>query len=99
MAGYVVAQYRVTDPEGMQEYAGKVMPTLQAHGAEALVVDHGTSCVEGEAPPTTVVLKFPSVEAAKAWYNSPEYSAIKHLRIDASDMGRMVIVEGLAPPA
>ncbi|MXO59763.1 DUF1330 domain-containing protein [Altererythrobacter salegens] len=98
MAGYVIAQYRVTNPEGMQEYAGKVLPTLQAHGAEVVVVDHGATVLEGDTPPTTIVLKFPSVEAASAWYNSPEYSAIKHLRIDNSDMARMVVAKGFSPP-
>ena len=37
--------------------------------------------MEGDAlPPRTVVLEFPSVEAAKAWYNSPEYQEIIGIR-------------------
>ena len=98
MPGYVVANYRVTNPEGMQKYVEAVMPTLAAHGAEILVADHGTQGVEGDAPPTTIVLRFASVEAARGWYDSPEYQAIKHLRLDNSDSGRLVIANGFSPP-
>ena len=43
-----------------------------------------------------VVLEFPTVEAAKAWYHSPAYQAVIGERLAASS-GRAVIVEGVAP--
>jgi uncharacterized protein (DUF1330 family) len=98
MAGYVVANYRVTDPEGIQKYVEAVMPTLAGHGAEVLVADHGTRSMEGDAPPTTIVMRFASVEAARGWYESPEYQAIKHLRLDNSE-GTARIAEQWLPPA
>lgn len=98
MAGYVVANYRVTDPEGIQKYVEAVMPTLAAHGAEVLVADHGTRSMEGEAPPTTIVLRFDSVEAAQGWYDSPEYQAVKPLRLASTENGRLAISESFSPP-
>ena len=98
MPGYIIAHYKVTDGEGIGKYAEAVMPILAKHGGEALVVD-GNSCVmEGDAPHQSVVVKFPSVEAAKGFYNSPEYQAIRHLRTDHSTGGSLVIVEGVEGP-
>lgn len=98
MAAYIIATYDVTDPAGFSAYGPAVGPTFAGHEMEVLVLDSDTTSVEGETPKTTVVLKFPSQEAARAWYDSPEYSAIKHLRTDNSE-GRMVLAEGFAPPS
>lgn len=98
MPGYIIAHYKVTDGEGIGKYAEAVMPILQAHGGEAVVVD-GDSCVmEGDAPHQSVVVRFPSVEAAKGFYHSAEYQAVRHLRTDHSEDGSLVIVEGLEGP-
>jgi uncharacterized protein (DUF1330 family) len=99
MAGYVIANYRVTDPDGMKKYLEVVRATLSAHGAEVLAADYNSLSIEGDAPPTTIVLRFASVEAARGWYDSPEYQAIKDLRIDNSGEGRLVIAESFAPRA
>lgn len=99
MPGYIIARYTVTDGEGIGRYAEAVMPILQAHGGQALVVDAATSVLEGEAPHQSVVVKFPSVEAAKAFYHSDEYQAIRHLRTDHSTNGSLTIVEGVDGPA
>jgi uncharacterized protein (DUF1330 family) len=49
--------------------------------------------LEGTPPDGLVILEFPNVEAAKAWYNSPEYQAAVPHRI-ASGNWRALIVEG-----
>ena len=50
--------------------------------------------VEGEwQPKRLVVLKFPDMVAAKAWYNSPEYQEILPMRLEASN-GDLIMVEG-----
>ncbi len=95
MPAYIIARYTVTDEEGIGRYAEAVMPILQAHGAQPLVVDGASQVMEGEAPHQTVVVKFPSVEAAKGFYNSAEYQAIRHLRTDHSTDGSLVIARSL----
>jgi uncharacterized protein (DUF1330 family) len=93
MAGYFVANYRITNQAQYKEYLAAVGPSLLAHGAERVIVDRDSDLLEGSAGEVTVVLRFPSKAAAKAWYDSPEYQAIIHLRTDSSE-GVGVIAEG-----
>jgi len=93
MAGYFVANYTITNQAQYKEYLAAVGPSLQAHGAERIVVDRDSELLEGSAGQVTVVLRFATKEAAKAWYESPEYQAIRHLRTDSSE-GVGVIAEG-----
>lgn len=98
MPGYIIAHYKITDAEAIGRYVEAVMPILAAHDAQPLVVDGDSQVMEGDAPHQSVVVKFPSVEAAKAFYNSDEYQAIRHLRTGHSTDGSLVIVEGLEGP-
>lgn len=93
MAGYFVANYTITNQAGYQEYLAAVGPSLQAHGAEAIVADRDSEVLEGSAGQVTIVLRFATKAAADAWYQSPEYEAIKHLRTDNSQ-GVATITEG-----
>ncbi len=94
---YVVANFSITDTEGYAAYPPLVRPMLAAHGAEVLAVDRESEVIEGEAGHNTVVIRFPSKEAARAFYDSPEYRDIVHLRTDNSD-GFLVLTEGVAAP-
>lgn len=98
MAAYIIASYRVTNPEPFQAYPPAATPTLITHGAEILAVDLGTEVIEGEPCPVTVILRFESKEAARTWYNSPEYQSALPLRRDNSE-GTLVLVQGFTPPA
>ena len=51
--------------------------------------------VEGQARKRSVILEFPTIEAARACYASPGYQAAKALRLNAAD-GDIIIVEGYA---
>ena len=50
--------------------------------------------LEGQAPDAVVILEFPTVEEARAWYNSPSYQAALPHRLKAAAY-RTIIVEGL----
>jgi len=94
-AGLIIAYVDVTDPQQYEQY--KVLSTraMQAHGAEVLVRGGKTESLEGEwAPTRVVVLKFPSYEAAKTFYDSEEYLAARKSREHAARMN-MIVVEGL----
>jgi uncharacterized protein (DUF1330 family) len=93
MAGYFVANYTITNQAEYKEYLAAVGPSLQAHGAEPILVDRDCELLEGSAGKVTVVLRFASKDAARAWYESPEYRAIRHLRTDNSE-GVGVLAEG-----
>lgn len=98
MSAYLVAQYRVTNPEAFQEYPPAVIPTILAHGGEVLAADFEAEVVEGQPQPVTVVLRFESKEAARRWYQSPEYQAIKHHRLDNSADGAVVFADEFVMP-
>ncbi|MEM7098214.1 MAG: DUF1330 domain-containing protein [Pseudomonadota bacterium] len=86
MAAYFIAQYVVNDVDGYREYQAGAGPTIQAHGAELVAFDVAAETIEGTAPgPQTVILKFESTEAAKAWYNSDEYQAVVGKRLAATE--------------
>jgi len=92
MAGYFVANYTITNQAEYTQYLAAVGPILKAHGAENIVVDRDSEPLEGSAGQVTVVLRFASKAAAKAWYESAEYQAILHLRTDNTE-GIGVIAE------
>jgi uncharacterized protein (DUF1330 family) len=93
MAGYFVANYTITNQAEYKEYVAAVGPTLTAHGAENIVVDRESELLEGSAGQVTVVLRFATKAAVEAWYESPEYRAIRRLRTDNTE-GVAVIAEG-----
>lgn len=84
-AGYVIAQIDVTDADGYREYVAAVTPIVAAYGGEYLIRGGRSETVEGRAPGArTVVIRFPSYEAARGWYHSPEYASTRTLRQAAS---------------
>jgi len=86
MAAYFIAQYVVNDPKLYREYQGAAAPTIQASGGEVVAFDVAAETIEGTPPgPHTVIVKFESKEAAKAWYNSPAYQAAVGKRLAATE--------------
>lgn len=94
MAAYLIANYRITDPDAYAAYPPAVAETLGPHGAEPLVVEFDSERLEGDPQAVTIVLKFESREAARAWYESDDYRKIKHLRADNTD-GFLLIADGV----
>lgn len=91
--GYVIGEVETTDPAAFQEYAAKVGPTLAPYGAK-LIVRGPARAKEGPVPVgTIVVLEFPSLADAEAWYHSPAYKDVLPLRQRAAN-SRVFIVEG-----
>ncbi|AKJ29972.1 DUF1330 domain-containing protein [Caldimonas brevitalea] len=95
MSAYILADVTVHNPEQYAEYRKWSTEAMQAHGAEVLVRGGSVEVLEGPwQPGRLVVLKFPSMEKARAFYHSPEYGRAREAREGAAVM-RMVLVEGL----
>ncbi|WP_213272172.1 DUF1330 domain-containing protein [Hyphomonas sp.] len=95
--GYVIAEINVTDPEPYKGYVAAVTPMVAAFGGRYLARGGAAEGREGASPEgRIVVLEFPSLEAARAFFDSPEYAAIARLRHDNA-VSRLMIVEGTAP--
>jgi len=94
-SAYVIAHVEVTNPEQYEEYKKLSTIAMKAHGAEVCIRGGKVEVLEGDWAPTRfVMLKFPGMEQAKAFYNSAEYEAARKARQGAAVM-RMVVVEGV----
>ena len=97
MAAYFIASYDIADPQGYEPYVPQVLPLLQKHGAEIVVADRGAQALEGQARGVTVVLRFESEDAARAFYDDPAYAPVKKIRIDSTHNGSVVIAKEFVP--
>jgi uncharacterized protein (DUF1330 family) len=95
----LIAQLAVHDVETYRTYALAVADTIGPHGGTLLVANDEAIVLEGQQPyPRTVIGSFPTVDAARAWYDSDAYRAIQPLRSSAS-LGTVYIVEGFSLPS
>lgn len=86
MAAYFIAQYVVNDPALYGEYQKGAGPTIAASGGELVSFDIAAETIEGTPPgPQTVIVKFETAEAAKAWYESSEYQKVVGKRLAATE--------------
>lgn len=90
----VMREEPIRDADAMAEYQRRTRETVGKHTLKPLVVYGQMEALEGDAPDGVVVIEFPTVEDAKAWYNSPEYQAALPYRLKAAEH-RAFIVEGL----
>lgn len=94
-SAYIIANVTVTNPTQYEDYKKFSTLAMQAYGAEPCVRGGAVQVLEGDwQPDRVVVLKFPSVEAARRFYDSAEYARAKEARTGAAVM-RMIVVEGL----
>jgi uncharacterized protein (DUF1330 family) len=93
---YVIAEIDVTDAEAFREYAPQVQPSFAPFGGRYVVRGGKTQSLAGDMPKRVVVLAFDSMDEARAWYDSPQYEALKALR-DKAGKARIFAVEGVAP--
>lgn len=95
MAGYIIADVDIHDLDKYRDYRRMTGPTLEKYGGRPLVVGGPLESLEGNwAPKRMVVLEFPSVEQAKAWWASEDYREAKELR-QRIGFTNMVVVDGL----
>ncbi len=91
--GYWIAHVDVRDPDVYETYRQANAVAFNKFGARFLVRGAAQDVREGTLNPRTVIIEFPSLEAAQACYDSPEYQAAKALR-DPVSSGNMCIIEG-----
>lgn len=95
MAAYVLAIVDVKDPVRYEDYRSLVLPTITAFGGRFVARGGRTEVLEGDWPARRlVIVEFPSVDRAKEWWHSPEYSEAKALRQATSD-GTLIVIEGV----
>jgi uncharacterized protein (DUF1330 family) len=95
--GYMIAKYEITDQEIYQRYMEAAGPLAPKYNGRIIVFNLNSTGTEGNPRSVMAIAEFPSLADAERFYNSPEYSEAKKLRI-ASTEGTVVITEGFVPP-
>ncbi|MDN3563594.1 DUF1330 domain-containing protein [Paeniroseomonas aquatica] len=94
---YYVAEFEPTDLAGLQPYSAGVASTFEPFGGRFAVRGGAVASLEGTpVRGRMIVIEFDSLERARAWYDSPGYTALRPIR-QRSGLSRTYIVEGIAP--
>ena len=97
MAAYVIVEVTVHDEEAYEAYKQLTPATIAAYDGQFVVRSEKIVALEGAwKPQRIVVLQFPTLEKAKAWWESPEYAPAKAIRQQAAHT-KMLMVEGYQP--
>lgn len=96
MKAYIIADVKITDPVQYEEYKKLTPGSLKPFDGKFIIRGGATTVLEGDwEPGRIVILEFPSLEKAKAWWSSDMYAPAKAIRQAASET-RMIVVEGFA---
>lgn len=91
---YWIAHVSVSDPAQYKFYAEAAPIAFRKYGAVILARGGQFEQMEGDGRARNVVIEFPSLQAARDCYNSPEYQAAK-LQRKGAGVADIVIVEGV----
>lgn len=89
--GYWIAHVDVNDMETYKNYMAAIQAPFARFGARYLVRGGEVSQAEGQNRLRTVVIEFPTIEAARDCYDSPEYQAARKFRLESAAADLQVI--------
>ena len=96
---YIIVDMQITDMEQYKQYMAEAPAAVKAAGGEYLVRGGRFEVMEGGWQPARVaMLRFPSFEQAKAFYDGEMYKAARAKRAGATQFFNMILVEGVAAP-
>ena len=96
---YLIVEMQISDPEQYKQYMAVAPAAVAAAGGEYLVRGGRHETLEGDWQPARIaMLRFPSFEQAKAFYDSEMYRLARAKRAGATEFFNMILVEGVAAP-
>lgn len=99
MAAYFIVNLDVKDRTKFETYREQVAAVIEKHGGRYLVRGGALHPVEGRLPlQRLIILEFPSLDAARGFYASPEYAPLLRLRQECAETD-IVLAEGWTQPA
>ena len=94
MKAYIIVDVDIKDSVRYEDYKKLTPGSLKPFEGRFVVRGGATETLEGDwKPGRVVVLEFPSVEQAKAWWSSAGYAPAKAIRQSAAET-QMILVEG-----
>jgi uncharacterized protein (DUF1330 family) len=98
MSAYVLfGLVDVSDPAGLAAYRASAPQTMEGRGVRFVAGPKIAETLEGEPLQGAVILEFPSVEEARAWYRSPAYQQAAEHRWGASRCFALILESRPAP--
>jgi len=98
-AAYIIVDMQISNMEQYQQYMAQAPAAVAAAGGEYLVRGGRFETMEGQWQPSRIaMLRFPSFDAAKAFYDGEMYRAARTKRLGATEFFNMVLVEGIPAP-
>lgn len=96
MKGYLVANVTaVTDPDRYAAYRAQIPAVVEQYGGRFLFRGGAIHAKEGDLGfARMVVIEFPTLEAAQAFYSSAEYAPLIRMREESAE-ARVAVVEGV----
>ena len=95
-AAYIIVDMQITDLDQYKQYMAEAPAAVAAAGGEYLVRGGRFETMEGDWQPSRIaMLRFPSFEVAKAFYDGEMYRAAREKRAGATAFFNMVLVEGV----
>ena len=91
---YLVAHIRVHDKEGYEKFRAMSGPAISQYGGKVLIRNPAADHREGNLRGTTIVIEFESMDSAKRFYESDEYTAARKTREMAAETD-LLLVEGI----
>jgi uncharacterized protein (DUF1330 family) len=93
--GYLLFRSRYDDPQALRPYGRAVVEVAAKFGGRFIVLADAPEAVEG-TPDTrrVVIMEFPSLAAARAFWISPEYAEVKKLREGLAGEIDAILFEG-----
>lgn len=99
MSAYIIVDMQISDLEQYKKYMAEAPLAVQAAGGEYLVRGGRFEVIEGNWEPARIaMLRFPSFDQAKAFYDGELYRQASAKRQGATEFFNMVLVEGVAAP-
>ncbi len=97
MPAYVISDVMFRDQEAVDAYRTRAAASITHHGGRYIVRGGAIERLEGPWDPKIIIIvEFPDMERARAWYRSPEYAAALEFRDQAIDRS-LILVDGVAP--
>ncbi|MDG5975208.1 hypothetical protein H010_08121 [Hydrogenophaga taeniospiralis CCUG 15921] len=98
-AAYIIVDMQISNMEQYQQYMAAAPAAVAAAGGEYLVRGGRFEALEGDWQPARIaMLRFPSYEQAKAFYDSEMYRQARAKRAGATEFFNLVLVEGVSAP-
>ena len=96
---YMVANFEIEDAERYRVYEKGFFRILRRHGGRFFTYDDAAENFEGLEPLTgrVVIFAFPSEDAARGWYNDPDYQALSEHRRVGTKLKFLTMVHGPRP--